>query len=150
MTQIKGIADIIDAFCGLDAPGWSLDVVGDGPLPSRRGSRRAFGLKDRIHSTDAGRTRRRSCFRRLLPLSLRSEGRLDALTALSAAFPVLASDIAAVRGDGTGERFDCPRGRRCVGESVAGGRFEGRTPDPVGRLRLADAGCEAAGDDDIL
>jgi glycosyltransferase involved in cell wall biosynthesis len=100
LTRIKGIADIVDAFCGLDAPGWSLDVVGDGPLlPELEERVERAGLKDRIRFhgyREDTETFLLSCDCFLFPS--RSEGAgLTLMTALAMGVPVLASDIPAVR-----------------------------------------------------
>ena len=106
LTRIKGIADIVDAFCGLGAPGWSLDVVGDGPLLQELEERVVrSGLKDsiRFHGyREDTETFLLSCDCFLFPS--RSEGAgLTLMTALAMGVPVLASNIAAVREMGLGE-----------------------------------------------
>ena len=100
LTRIKGIADIVDAFCGLDASGWSLDVVGDGPLLRELQERvERAGLKDsiRFHGyREDAEPFYLGCDCFLFPS--RSEGAgLTLMTALAMGVPVLASDIPAVR-----------------------------------------------------
>ena len=128
LTRIKGIADIIDAFCGLDAPGWSLDVVGDGPLlPELEDRVERSGLKDRIRFhgyREDTKTFLLSCDCFLFPS--RSEGAgLTLMTALAMGVPVLASDIAAVREMRLGEPFriapgDVDAWAKALREAVSG------------------------------
>ncbi len=100
LTRIKGITDIVDAFCGLEAPGWSLDVVGDGPLlPELKERAERAGVNDgiRFHGyREDTETFLLSCDCFLFPS--RSEGAgLTLMTALAMGVPVIASDIPAVR-----------------------------------------------------
>ena len=128
LTRIKGITDIIDAFCGLDAPGWSLDVVGDGPLlPELEDRVERSGLKDRIRFhgyREDTKTFLLSCDCFLFPS--RSEGAgLTLMTALAMGVPVLASDIAAVREMRLGEPFriapgDVDAWAKALREAVSG------------------------------
>ena len=130
LTRIKGIADIIDAFCGLDAPGWSLDVVGDGPLlPELEDRVERSGLKDRIRFhgyREDTKTFLLSCDCFLFPS--RSEGAgLTLMTALAMGVPVLASDIPAAKEMGLEASFLVAHGDvdawvKALREAVSGAR----------------------------